>query len=348
VTFTRGKTVADDTDDLATDGTADSMRERADESRLKLWLFYEADRRFVAVVIGLALYCPLLAVGALAPNVTAVLRSGDPVGTTFQALVGAIVTGVTLVVTLNQLVLSQEFGTLDDEYDRYEQTMDIRERIGDHIEPDVTPADPSAFLAAIVAAAAADARALAATVDDRGAAGEAVAGLVTDVRSNAATVTEQLDGAEFGTFDVLSAALDFNYSQKVFEARWVRTNYGDALSAESRDRFDELIETLELYAPAREHIKVLYMQWELVDLSRYVIASAIPALVVSVSTLLFYKVGTPGGAVLGVPVAVVLVCAAITVALSPFLILLSYILRIASVTKWTLAIGPFTLRDTDD
>ena len=336
------------TDDTGADGTADSMRERADESRLKLWLFYEADRRFVAVVIGLTFYCSLLAVGALAPNVTAVLRSGDPVETTFQALVGAVVTGVTLIVTLNQLVLSQEFGTLDDEYDRYEQTIDVRERIGDHIEPDVTPADPSAFLASIVAATAADARALAATVDDEGAAGDAVAELVEDVRSNAATVTEQLDSAEFGTFDVLSAALDYNYSQKVFEARRTRTSYGDVLSAESRDRFDELIETLELFAPAREHIKVLYMQWELVDLSRYVIASAVPALVVSVSMLLFYDVGTPGGTVLGIPMAVVIVCAAVIVALSPFLILLSYVLRIASVTKRTLAIGPFTLRDTDD
>ena len=45
---------------------------------------------------------------------------------------------------------------------------------------------------------------------------------------------------------------------------------------------------------------------------------------------------------------VAIVSAAITIALAPFLVLLSYVLRIASVTKRTLAIGPFTIRDTTD
>jgi len=42
------------------------------------------------------------------------------------------------------------------------------------------------------------------------------------------------------------------------------------------------------------------------------------------------------------------VVSAATVAVAPFAILLAYILRIATVTKRTLAIGPFVLRHMDD
>lgn len=37
----------------------------------------------------------------------------------------------------------------------------------------------------------------------------------------------------------------------------------------------------------------------------------------------------------------------ITISLLPFLILISYMLRIATITKHTLAVGPFILRETD-
>jgi hypothetical protein len=51
------------------------------------------------------------------------------------------------------------------------------------------------------------------------------------------------------------------------------------------------------------------------------------------------------GATLGVDDLVLLVSAATAIALSPFAILLSYVLRIVTVAKRTLAIGPFVLQD---
>jgi hypothetical protein len=41
------------------------------------------------------------------------------------------------------------------------------------------------------------------------------------------------------------------------------------------------------------------------------------------------------------------IASTITISLLPFLILISYILRIATITKHTLAIGPFILRETE-
>ncbi|WP_415382339.1 hypothetical protein [Halosimplex sp. TS25] len=332
--------------------SADTLRERAGENRVKLWLFYEADRRVIAAVVGLVVFASLVVVGVLTPNVTSALRSGDPIETAFQAFIGAIITGVTLVVTLNQLVLSQEFGTIDQQRDRFDGTMAVRETVADHVGAAVAPSDPSAFIRVIVEAAADEAEAIGhALADDDGVpadVAEAIEDLTDGIQSNADTVVDQLDGAAFGTFDVLSAALDFNYSLKIFDARRIRHEYEDDLSEPLQERLDELVITLELFAPAREHLKTLYIQWELIDLSRYVLFSAIPSLIVAVYMLLFHEVGTPGGAVFGIPTEVVVVSAAVTVALAPFLVLLSYVLRVASVTKRTLAIGPFTIRDTHD
>ena len=336
-------------DDTASE-SADTLRERAGENRVKLWVFYQADRRLLAVVCALGVFAVLVTAGALQPDVTAVLRQGDPIGTTFQAFVGAIITGVTLVVTLNQLVLSQEFGTIDEQQDRFEQTMAVRKEVSDHVAPAVAPSDPSTFLRALVDAAATDATEVREHIDEGtpDAIADALRDLAESIESNAATVSEQLEDARFGSFDVVSAALDFNYSLKIYDARRIQAEHEAAVSDDLQAALDELVATLELFAPAREHVKTLYLQWELINLSRYVLASALPALLASVYMLLFYELGTPGGAVLGIPTAVIVVSAAVTVAVSPFLVLVSYVLRVATVTKRTLAIGPFTIRDTAD
>ena len=55
------------------------------------------------------------------------------------------VTGTTLVVTISQLVLSQEDGPLGDQRQRMSDAMDFRTYISELIE-DVVPNQPSAFL----------------------------------------------------------------------------------------------------------------------------------------------------------------------------------------------------------
>jgi len=113
------------------------------------------------------------------------------------------------------------------------------------------------------------------------------------------------------------------------------------------DALEELAGLLRLFGPAREHFKTLYFQSELIALSRAVLATALPSLVVTVAGLAFLDIGTLGGAVLGIPRNVLVVSAVISVAVAPFVVLLAHVLRIATVTGRTLSIGPFILRRTD-
>ena len=333
------------------DAPSDRMRGRIGESRWKVYLLLNANRRVVAAGLLGVLFVVLVVLGVLDPaGIRSAMASDDPIETAFQGFLTAIITGVTLVVTINQLVLSQELGAVADQRERMEGAMAFREDVESVIDRHVAPAEPASFLQTIVDATRERADALAETTDDAmdDDRRDRIQAYVDSLTENAKSVRERLEGARFGTFEVLFAALDYNYSWKIYEARRLGREYDDADEVEDVDEaLDDVIEALELFGPAREHFKTLYFQWELINLSRAVLYAAIPALVVATGMILY--VDNPAsvpGTTLGVDNLVWLASAASTVALLPFALLLSYILRIATVTKRTLAIGPFVLRET--
>jgi hypothetical protein len=334
-----------------TDGSdqpSDRLRERAEESRWKLWFLLEADRRVVTGAILLAFFVVLQAAGMLYPTAEASIRSSDSVDTVFQGFLTATITGVTLVLTLNQLVLSQELGAVDDQRERMAGAMEFREDAANVVDARVSPARPSQFLRALVQVSGQRAEDLRSAVDETDEALQsAVDDLVGSLVENADRVAEGLDGAQFGEFEVLSSALNFNYSWKIFAAERIAAEHGDEMDEEASDALGELIEVLKLFGPAREHFKTLYFQWELINLSRAILTAALPALVVSLFMLSFFNDATFSATILGQKGIILAFTVGSTIAVTPFVILLAYVLRIATVTKHTLSIGPFILRETD-
>jgi hypothetical protein len=328
------------------DAPADTMRERAGANRLKVWLLVEANRLFVVGVL-LALVLGALLVAAYAtPNGLGRLSASDPVETTFQAFIGATITGVTLVLTLTQLVLSQELGAVSDQQERMQGAMEFRKDAESLFGDAAPPPAPAGFLRRLIEETESRAQALKDAVPDDG---PTPAGTVAQMTiENASGVRDELQDAQFGTFEVLSAALNFNYSWKLYAARRLASESKSTLSEEAHEALEGLIEALELFGPTREHFKTLYFQWELVDLSRVILTAALPALVVSVYMVLYFDPSTVQGNVLGAPIAALAVSGAVVVAVLPFTVLLSYILRIATVAKRTLSIGPFVLRTREN
>ncbi|MFB6156316.1 MAG: hypothetical protein ABEJ34_00545 [Haloferacaceae archaeon] len=335
-----------DTDDTP----SDLLRERADQSQLKLWLLLEADRWLVTAILLGVVFVTLVGTGYLYPTAEGAIRTSDSVDTLFQGFLTATITGVTLVLTLNQLVLSQELGSAKDQRERMEGAMQFREDVADVVQAPVSPARPAQFLRALVQVSGARARelrdAVPESVDEEPS--TEIEEFATSLINNADQVTDGLDDARFGGFDVISSALNFNYSWKVFAGRRIHERYSERLDEESRTALEELIEVLRLFGPAREHFKTLYFQWDLINLSRRILVASIPALLVSGSMVAFFNDATYRVVVFDVETLVLVIAAAATVSVVPFLILLAYVLRIATVTKHTLSIGPFILRETDD
>lgn len=341
------------------------MRERADGSRLRDWVLLSGDRWVLAAAV-LAVYgLGVLVVATFLPG-QAIVDLGDPIETLFQALVTATITGVTLVVSINSLVLSQELGPLGDQRDRMAGAMSFRRDVEDELETGVTAATPAEFLHELVTAAGDRARTLSAAAETAvGTDGvDQVTTYAAELERHADTTASALSGAQFGSFGVVSAALNFNYSWKIHEARRLRAAFEPAAASDNGstpnpsgrppaerevlEAFDDIVSVLLLYGAAREHVKTLYFQWDLVDLSRAMLYTAVPSLVVATNVLLFHGVlGTFSATTLGIAHYVWIVTVASTVALAPFAILLSFVLRIGTVAKRTLSIGPLILRATD-
>lgn len=328
--------------DFATDNT---LRERTDINKYWFWLLLGANRWVVAGGLAFLLFVAFMTWGVVKPvSLQATMQSSDMVETLFGGLVSAIITGTTLVVTINQLVLSQEIGSLGNQRSRMDVTMDFRQNT-DSLLGTTTPSDPAAYLQALIETSEQRAETLRDTLSetDNEALSDAVDEYVSDLLENADHAQNHLENTDFGTFEVLSPALDYNYDRKIHDVRRLGIEYEDSLSDEEQTAFRELLEALTMYGPVREYIKDLYIQWALVKLSRAILYAAVIALTVAGGMVVFVDAATFTGTVLGIDSVLWVVSASFAISALPFLLFTSYILRLATLAKQTLSMGPLML-----
>jgi hypothetical protein len=331
-------------------GTANTMRGRENASGIRLLILMQLNRLVLTAILVFVVFVAFaVAVTVLSPNFVAQVRSGDLVDTMFSSMITVIVTGSTLVVSIGQLVISQEDGPLGDQRQRMSDTLDFREYT-DELLGETTPADPSAFLRSIVDLTTERSRTLRQRLlDNSDEQLRTEADEFTDsVIGNATAVADQLEGASFGTFEVLFAALNFNYSWKIFQIDRIGNEHAAALDETDQQRLQELKTALSMFGPAREHIKTLYFQWELISFSQLTLYTAVPALVVAGVMMGTVDAATITGRTLGVANITWVIGAAFAVTLTPFLLFVAYLLRILTVAKRTLAVGPLILRESQE
>ena len=335
----------DDDPDIS---TANTMRERSGESRVKLLFLLRLNRLLMTALFTLALFITFIVIVAvLYPPFQVQIRSGDVIEAMFSTMLSVIVTGTTLVVTIGQLVLSQENGPLGDQRKRMSDTLDFR-NYTEELIGSPSPADPSAFLQEIIEATEQRMETLQEKITENE--NEQLRAEIDEfsdsVTGNAETVREQLEDAQFGTFEVLFAALNYNYGWKIFQIERIVNDYEDSLNESEREVFSDVKSALSLFGPAREHIKTLYFQWALISLSQMILYAAVPALAVAGIMVAVVDAGTFPGQTAGIANIVWVVGGAFAVTLIPFFIFVSYVLRVVTVAKRTLAIGPLILRES--
>ncbi|WP_265110130.1 hypothetical protein [Halosolutus halophilus] len=333
------------------DETATTMADRVRGGRPVLWFLVEGNRVLVAGVMLVVAYALLIGLGEFGPGSIAKLFEPDPVFALFTPIIIGIIMGVSLVLTFNQLVLSEELGPVADQRERMAGAMEFREEVEDAVGRETSPPEPSIFLRGLVDATATEARTLLETLESESdvdaAAREDVRDYARGIVADAERVTDTLEGQQFGRFEVVRAALEYNYSWKIYTGRRVRNRHAGALPEDIVERIDDLLRILEFFGPAREHFKTLYFRWEIINISRALAYIALPALSVAAYMILVFETGDVAGTTAGFDRGLLIVGLGFAVGVTPFAIFLSYILRIVTVAKWTLAIGPFVLRETD-
>lgn len=332
----------------STDST-DTGHERSGGNRFRKWLLLTGNRNLLAGILTVGLFAVLVVGGAV--NVTplrTVIRTGTHVERLFQAFIGSLITGITLVVTLNQLVLSRELGPLGDQRERMSGSVEFRQDIEELVGSVASPA-PASFMQSFMTQSKERAERLKDATENNSNSNlrDNVDALANRIYAHADEIEAQLSDAQFGRFDVLRAILNYDYSWNIYRTRQIRSEYEDSLSKDERTVFDELIEVLQLFGPAREHFKTLYFRWELVNFSRGILYTGIPALAISILGLLYIDPNSFAGSTAGVDNIVLMVSAAAAIATTPFFLLATYIVRLGTIAQRTLAIGPFVLRESE-
>ncbi|MFB6170266.1 MAG: hypothetical protein ABEJ06_03880 [Haloarculaceae archaeon] len=294
--------------------------------RFYRWLLLTGDRTVLVAAFTAATFLGtlLLASGTLRDtpaSATSVLRL-------VSSLAGGLLPFVTLVLTINQLALSMELGSVFHLQRRLDSMREFRRDVADATGRDTCPARPAPLLDVLFAELGERADALAAADDD--ALSSYGRGLAADVRA----VRERLSRGST-VLATLVAAREYDPGVRVRDLDRLRAetaaDAGDALEA---------LETLHGHVDvAQKYFWTVYAEDELATLARLVVYTGVVALAAGVALTLGYDsllalgVGTWGLALV--------VAVGVTLELLPFVILAAYILRIATVARTSAGFGPF-------
>lgn len=266
----------------------------------------------------------------------------------FSAFIGAIITGTSIVVTINQLVLSQELGAVGKQQSRMQNSMDFRQEVEEKIGETIVPPEPAEFTKELISEIKEKSIKLQTDADQSKEETYAAIEDYTDsLIKNAKEVEKMLEDAQFGTFNVIWSALNFNYSEKIHQSRQIQSEHKENLSDRDLETLNKIRDLLTFFGPTREHFKTLYFQWELIKLSRALMYTSIISLVSIGFLIIHINTATIDGSTMGIDNLLIIASIGYTIGVAPFIVFIVFILRIATVAKRTLAMGPFILRENN-
>lgn len=319
--------------------------------RMKRWFLLDANRNAVAGLLLGATFGLIVLVGSWGPvSAQAFLTEGISPGAVLVELMKTIVSVVVIVLSINQLVLSPGLGPVGDQQERYEQSLDLRKRVEDHTGIRVSPTSPAAFLTVLLDAMGDQTARLDETVSlaNEEAFREKINQFSTSVSTDASSVRTLLASGRFGQFEVISAALRFAISEKVQMLNELEQIHDESHPESVAASLDEMDELLELYTVSREYLKTVYIRDEYINLSEGLLYIGLPAVVVTYLAAQLYSPTVFPGQFLGIESRLLFVSGAVTMALVPFALLISYVFRLAAMPRSTLFVGPFDARRTGE
>jgi flagellin-specific chaperone FliS len=311
------------------------------------WILLEGDRRAITGALLTVTFVTILAAGQIWPfEIRNLLTETQAVQTILNTFLGGIILLVSVVVSINSIVLSYDITSVTAQEDRIEAAVDFRQKLDELGEPSADPTEPSAFLQMMAERIRERAQALEAIAE------EAEGEFARDVQEHIEKVTEttsnlerSLDRPHGGEFGVLWLGLETDYGSLINKSRNLLSRYQTRSETESTEEFEELIRAMELFAVGREVFKTLFYNQEIAEFSRTLLVVSLPSILITAISILAINANLlPDIWLFGLPPLLTFVAATFTVALAPFLTLTAYMLRVATVAQRTAGTGLFSLR----
>lgn len=304
------------------------------------WFFLTGNRFRVAVTLSLlfvTLEALLTEFGLVyvgpGSNLSTALSSG---------LLSGLLTLLTVALSINQLILSRLFGSAGNLSDQLEGTLDYRRTVEEIADVAVSPNEPTAFiglLADTLERRVGDFRqeVESATVSlNSGDDAESYASAVTDYADHLKTADDLNDASK-----VLVITLGIDYADHLDTTREFRSKYGEDLPDEADEALDDVLELLKAVATMRQFFKTLTLQQELAILSRRLIYTGVPAVLVTYFLSHTYTAASDMPTAIDPAYLPIVVAVATGVILLPLAVLVASLLRVATVSLYTVSIGTF-------
>lgn len=310
------------------------------------WALLEGNRLGLVGALLTFVFATLMITGRIWTfEMQMILTETSTVENLLETFLGGIILLVSIVVSINSIVLSKDITSIESQEERVRGTLDFNQRIGDLSEGDEIPTDPETFMtvmADVISRRAEDVIETMDTTDQELI--EETEGFVQSVQDTMDQF-EDIDNAHGSEYAILWRSLDLDYGVVLNRSRALRNTNDEDLSAAHSDALDRLTESLQLFAIGREYFKTLYYTKEVSRLSRILLIVSLPAILTTSTAILAINAQIlPEVWVLGLPPLQSFVATMFTIALVPYVVLTSYMLRLSTVAMRTATGGPFSLK----
>jgi hypothetical protein len=313
-------------------------------TRFREWVLIKGDRLDVAAALSAVVFA--LVIGLYELGVITFVNYNS-VTRVASGMIAGTFSLVTLVVSVNQLILSQEFSAAGTARERLEGVVSFRRKVAENAAVPASPAAPTRVLELILESIHRDAAALAdAVADHDDEVRDPIVRYTNGVQRRTDRIVDRIERTEFDTFTAVSAAITYDEAWHLYVGSHLRGEYADSLSPAASERLDELVDSLELFHVAREQFKTTYLQRELTRFTQLTVYCGVPSILSAILIGLVYA--DVAGPTLSAAVLPYAVSALIVVVLAPLALLVSYILRTTTITRRTASVGPMVLEKDPD
>lgn len=233
-------------------------------NRLRQWILFTGDRYLIAAsLLG------LVAALFIFVGIGSVLNELSPLFYLYGGLVGGNITLITIVVSINQLVLLREFGTPGELRTEIRETTSYRQRATDRATIATQP--PELLGGAIGQLQRGAHRIEPAGGNADNSLHRSLDQLRSSLLEHAERVDTRLSGDDSDLFDVVVAVLRARYGDRIQSVRRIQSVHEDALSSGLNDALDSIVMSLEDLDIARHYLLTIYVRHELSRLSRVLV-----------------------------------------------------------------------------
>lgn len=311
------------------------------------WVLLYGDRRVLAFITELVILSALLVVGTVWEfEMERLVTETRAVQTLFNTLLGGIILFVSVVLSINTAALAQEFDPLQVKLARIEDSIEFQIKLEELVDEGVSPAGLQPFLEYVIGAIHSATESLRTTdgsTGDERARADLLA-FVDDIDAQLSLIENRIRSTDPRVSIVLLSTLDYPYARHINVTRRLKAVHGAALTESEQESLDTLLRVLTILASGREYFTTLYFKRELRNLSNSLLVLSLPVIVFTSYVLLAMDTGLfPRTTLPGIQSRLLYVNLAFVIALSPYVLLSSYMLRILAVSKHSLESTVFTL-----